>query len=37
MGNCNGCVLGDVPVEHLCGHSFGYVVAELLDLLTDVL
>jgi hypothetical protein len=37
VGNCWGCVVGDVPVEHVDEHFLGNVVAEFFNLLLDVM
>ena len=37
MGNCWGCVFGDVPVEHVGEHFLGNIVVEFFNLLPNVM
>ena len=36
VGNCWGCIVGDVPVEHVGEHFSGNVVVEFFNLLPNV-
>ena len=37
VGNCWGCVFGDVPVEHVGEHFLGNIVVEFFNLLPNVM